>query len=105
VTRLHSQSLLSIDSISTVPRLEPFRRALSKGWVSKGKRLAEDIYSGEVNGLVKCMNTTYQGVHSNSSVFLQGKLNIALVFRTQEKSILIDGTSATGVVVVNDNGK
>jgi choline dehydrogenase len=97
--------LFNVAISDMVPELEPLRRALSKAWVSKGQRLIEDVYSGEVNGLVECMNTIYQGVRSNSSVFLQGKPNIALVFRTQVKSLLIDGTSATGVVLANDNGK
>jgi choline dehydrogenase len=73
--------------------------------VSKGHRLTEEVYSGEVNGWVKCMNAIYQGVRSNSSVFLQGKPHITLVFRTQANNLLIDGTSAAGVVVVNDNGE
>jgi choline dehydrogenase-like flavoprotein len=57
-----------------------------------------------VDSLVKYMNTIYQGVRSNSSV-LQGKPNITLMFRIQAKDLLIDGTSVTGIVVVNDNGK
>ena len=88
-----------------VPELEPFRQALSKAWVSKGQRLTEDVYSGEVNCLLKCMNTIYQGVRSNCSVFLQGKPNITLVFRIQAKNLLINGTSGIDVVMVNDNGK
>jgi choline dehydrogenase len=71
--------------------------------VSKGHRLTAEVYSGEVNGWVKCVNAIYQGVRSNSSVFLQGKTHITLVFRTQAKNLLIGGTSAAGVVVVNDN--
>ena len=88
-----------------LPELELFRQALSKVWVSKGQRVTEDVYSGEVNGLVKCMNTSYQGVRSNSSIFLDGKPNITLISRAQAKKLLMNGTTVTGVVVIDDNGE
>jgi len=71
------------------------------------KRLTKDqcFVIPEVNGLAKRMNAIYQGVRSNSSVFLQGKPNITLVFKIKAKNLLVNGTSSTDVVMVNDNGK
>ncbi|KAG8529099.1 uncharacterized protein KY384_005734 [Bacidia gigantensis] len=87
-----------------VPELEPFRHALSNAWVSKGEKLTENIYEGQVNGLVKCMNTIYKGVRSTSAVFLDGKPNITLIAETQTKQLLINDGVAVGAIVVAADG-
>jgi choline dehydrogenase len=59
----------------------------------------ENIYEGQVNGLVKCMNTIYKGVRSTSTVFLDGKPNITVLAETRAKWLVIKNGVAIGVVV------
>ena len=87
-----------------VPELEQFRDALSKAWVSKGERLTENVYEGQVNGLVKCMNTIYKGVRSTSACFLDGKPNITILAETRAKKLIIEGEKARGALVINESG-
>ena len=84
-----------------VPELEPFRKALTEAWVDKGEKLTDNIYEGQVNGLVKCMNTIYKGVRSTSAVFLDGKPNITLWCETRCKQILIEDGKAVGLLLVD----
>ena len=88
-----------------IPKLEIFRDALISAWVSKGERLAENIYEGSVNDLVKCMNTIYKGVRSTSAVFLDGYPNITLMSETEGKCLIIDDNVVVGVVVVGPDGQ
>ncbi|KAF7888283.1 uncharacterized protein EAF02_002824 [Botrytis sinoallii] len=87
-----------------VPELEPFRKALSSAWVSKGGILNDEIYDGEMHGLARCMNTIYKGVRSTSALFLEGKPNITILGHTHAKQILIEDGAATGVVVITAEG-
>jgi choline dehydrogenase len=87
-----------------VPELETFRQALTKAWVSKGERLTENVYEGQVNGLVKCMNTIYKGVRSTSVAFLDGKPNITIMAQTQVKKLLIENGECQGLIAVNKDG-
>jgi choline dehydrogenase len=88
-----------------VPEMEPFRAALTKAWVSKGEKLTEDIYGGEMHGLVKCMNTIYKGYRSSSYVFVEGKPNITILSSTFSKKLNFTGTTCTGVTVIGPEGK
>ena len=87
-----------------VPELETFRQALTKAWVSKGERLTENVYEGQQNGLVKCMNTIYKGVRSTSVCFLDGKSNITIMAETQVKKLLIEDSVCIGVLGVDNYG-
>ena len=87
-----------------VPELEEFRQALSKAWVSKGERLTEKIYEGQVNGLVKCTNTIYKGVRSTSACFLDGKPNITVLAETRAKKLIIENDQGTGVLLIDEAG-
>lgn len=51
------------------------------------------------------MKTIYQGVRTNSSAFLDGKPNIALVSKSQAKKLLLDGTAVTSAVAVCNDGE
>ena len=88
-----------------VTELEEFRQALSKAWVSKGERLTENVYEGQVYGLVKCMNTIYKGVRSTSARFLDRKPNITIMAETRAKKLLIEGEQAIGALLIDDTGK
>ena len=96
---------LDVSISDMVPELEPFREALSKAWVSKGERLTENVYEGQVNGLVKCMNTIYKGVRSTSACFLDGKPNITVLAETRAKKLIIENGTASGALVINESGK
>jgi choline dehydrogenase len=85
--------------------MEPFRNALSKAWVSKGQKLTDDIYSGEMHGLVKCMSTIYKGFRSSSYVFVEGKPNITILSSTHSKKLIIEGDVATGISVIGPSGE
>ncbi|KAI9727070.1 MAG: hypothetical protein M1834_008538 [Cirrosporium novae-zelandiae] len=96
---------LDIAISDMVPELEPFRQALTKAWVSKGQKLTEDIYSGTVNGLVKCMNTIYKGVRSSSGIFIKGKPNVTLLSQTFSKKLVIESRKVVGVTVIGPDGE
>jgi choline dehydrogenase len=87
-----------------VPELEEFRQALSKAWASKGEKLTENVYEGHVNGLVKCMNTIYKGVRSNSACFLDGRPNITIMAETRAKRVIVENKKASGALVIDEAG-
>jgi len=96
---------LHVSHSDMIPELEPFRTALSQAWVSKGERLTEDIYKGEMHGLVKCMNTIYKGFRSSSYVFVEGKSNITILSSTHSKNLVIESGVAKGITVFGPNGE
>ena len=87
-----------------VPELTTFRDALTKAWVSKGEALTDNIYEGQQRGLVKCMNTIYNGQRSTSVAFLDGKPNITILAETRVTKVLLDGDTAYGVEAVDAKG-
>jgi choline dehydrogenase len=86
-----------------LPEIQPFRDALTKGWISKGHALTEDIYSGTMAGLIHCMDTVYKGSRQGSFLFLDNKPNITILASVQSKKLIIDPSTnvCTGVVVIN----
>jgi choline dehydrogenase len=96
---------LHISHSDLVPEMAPFRDALTKAWVSKGEKLTDDIYSGTMRGLVKCMNSIYKGFRSSSYVFVEGKPNITVLSSTHSKNLVIKDGAVTGVTVFVPNGK
>ncbi|KAF2005026.1 GMC oxidoreductase [Amniculicola lignicola CBS 123094] len=91
---------LHVSHAELVPELAPFRDALSKAWVSRGEKLTEDIHSGEMHGLVHCMDTIYKGVRSTSGCFIYGKPNVTILAETYSKKINFEGTTATSVTIL-----
>jgi choline dehydrogenase-like flavoprotein len=73
---------------------------VTKGWLSKGQELTEDIYSGTMQGLVHCISTIYKGVRSSSAVFVEGRSNVTVLPLTHAKKIIIEGNKATGATVL-----
>ncbi|KAI9742676.1 MAG: hypothetical protein M1818_003817 [Claussenomyces sp. TS43310] len=96
---------LHVAHANLVPELKPFRDALEKAWVSKGEKLTDDIYSGTMNGLTKCMNSIYKGVRSSSHVFVDSKPNVTILANTHSKKLLIKAGVAKGIVVFGNDGK
>lgn len=65
-----------------------------------GHPLREDIFSGQMSGLTHCVNTIYNGLRSNSSVFLKGKLNVDVMASTVGRKVNFDGETATSITVL-----
>jgi choline dehydrogenase len=84
--------------------MKPFRDALTEAWVSKGQPLSDDIYGGKMEGLVKCVDSIYNGKRSSSWTFLEGKKNAIVLGSTNSKEIVIENGKATGVTVILPDG-
>ncbi|CZR62779.1 probable alcohol dehydrogenase [Phialocephala subalpina] len=97
--------LLPISHSDLVPEMAPFRDALEKAWVSKGEKLTDDIYSGEMHGLVKCINSIHKGFRSSSYVFVENKPNVTILSSTHSKKLILEGTTVKGVEVIGPNGQ
>lgn len=93
---------LDVAHAALVPELKPFRDALTSAWVSKGEKLNEDIYSGNMHGLTHSMETIYNGIRSTSGSFLNGKPNITILASTYSEKINFEGTTAKSVSVLVD---
>jgi choline dehydrogenase len=87
---------LHVSHSDTIPEMAPFRDALTQAWMSKGLNLTDDIYSGEMHGLVKCMNTIYKGFRSSSYVFVEGKPNITILSSMHSKQLVIEDNVGEG---------
>ncbi|OCK73757.1 GMC oxidoreductase [Lepidopterella palustris CBS 459.81] len=96
---------LDVAHSDLVPELAPFRKALETAWLSKGEEIVDDIYSGTMKGLFKCISTIYKGVRSSSSCYIRGKTNVTVMASTFSKSINFDGHDATSVTVIAPGGK
>ncbi|KAG4437925.1 hypothetical protein IFR05_006595 [Cadophora sp. M221] len=104
-TLASEEGLLPVSHSDLIPEMAPFRDALTKAWVSKGEKLTDDIYSGEMHGLVKCVNTIYKGYRSSSYVFVENKPNITILSSTHSKNLVFDGLTCTGVTVFGPDGQ
>lgn len=89
-----------------LPELEPFRNALSRAWVSQGQQLTkdDDIYSGSMHGLVKCVSTIYKGKRSSSWTYLVGKNNVTVFSQAHSKCLVIENNKAVGITVFGADG-
>jgi choline dehydrogenase len=96
---------LHISHSDLTPEMAPFRDALTKAWVSKGEKLTDDIYSGTMRGLVKCMNSIYKGFRSSSYIFVEGKPNVTVLSSTHSRNLVIKDGAVTGVTAFGSNGK
>lgn len=92
---------LHISLGAQIPEFEDFRARLAQAWVSNGKKITEDTYSGTQDGLFKSVNSTYKGLRSSSWVFVDGKPNVRILPETLVTKIQFDqGNVARGVTVM-----
>ncbi|KAL8827470.1 MAG: hypothetical protein Q9191_003164 [Dirinaria sp. TL-2023a] len=80
----------------------------AKHYPKLGFLRAKDLpktYEGQVNGLVKCMNTIYKGVRSTSTCFLDGKPNIKILAETRAKKLIIESEKASGALLIDKSGE
>jgi choline dehydrogenase-like flavoprotein len=96
---------LPVSHAELLDEFADFRDRVSKAWVSRGHKIQENIYDGEMIGLTHCLDTIYKGQRSGSYLFVKNKPNITILAYTHAKNIIIDaGLTAKGVVVIGPNG-
>ncbi|KAB2571669.1 Dehydrogenase patE [Lasiodiplodia theobromae] len=95
---------LHVSPVELVSESSPFRDALKKAWVSKGEKLNDEIYDGEMHGLATAVSSIYKGVRSSSWVFLEGKENVTVLSQTNSKRLIIEGDKVVGVEVITPDG-
>ncbi|ATY62798.1 Glucose-methanol-choline oxidoreductase [Cordyceps militaris] len=97
---------IPISHARLMPEMAPFRQLLTKAWQSTGEPVSENIFDGEMRGLVHSVNTIYQGRRSGSFLALEGKSNITVLAETHSKKLIIDQAdgSVKGVTVIAPSG-
>jgi choline dehydrogenase len=97
---------LPISHAELLDELTDFRDRISKAWQSRGHKLTENIYDGEMIGLTHCCDTIYKGHRSGSYLFVKNKPNITILAQTHAKKLVIDEASRTakGIVVIDASG-
>ena len=97
---------IHIGPADLLPRLQPFRSAVSDAWLShSGHGLTKDIYSGNVNGLAHVMCSIHNGTRSFSGYFVENKPNITVKSSARSKKIIVDNGMATGILIQDSEGK
>ncbi|KAJ6172792.1 hypothetical protein N7470_001859 [Penicillium chermesinum] len=98
---------IPIAHANLMPEMAGFRELLTKAWKSTGEPLSENIFDGEMRGLVHSVNTIYKGRRSGSFLALAGKNNITVLPKVHSKALIIDEADRTakGVTVINSSGK
>ena len=104
IQRINRNGPLPVSVSNMLPEVREFRNALEKAWTSKGHPLEDNVYEGVQRGLVKNLNSIYNGVRSTSVCFLDGKPNITIISETNVDRLIIDKGVATGVEVTDRKG-
>ncbi|KAJ5454681.1 uncharacterized protein N7458_005637 [Penicillium daleae] len=98
---------IPIAHANLMPEMKGFRELLTRAWKSTGEPVSENIFDGEMRGLVHSVNTIYQGRRSGSFLAIAGKSNITVLPEVYSKSLIIDKAdrSAKGVTVITSSGQ
>lgn len=90
-----------------MPEMGHFRELLTKAWKSTGEPTSENIFDGEMRGLVHSVNTIYKGRRSGSFLAVAGKQNITILPEVISKRLIIDNAdrAVKGVTVITGSGK
>lgn len=101
--KIGSGGPIPISHARLMPEMEQFRKLLTQAWKSTGEPVSENIFDGEMRGLVHSVNTIYQGRRSGSFLALVGKPNITVLADTHSKNLIIDTADGTakGVTVIS----
>ncbi|KAK0610581.1 hypothetical protein B0T17DRAFT_499971 [Bombardia bombarda] len=99
-----SNGPIPISHSDLIPEVAGFRDALTKAWVSKGHPLTDDVHSGTMAGLWKCLNSIYAGKRSSSWMYLTNKPNVVVLGKTNSRKLLIEHGKAVGVQVIGPDG-
>ncbi|KAI0549758.1 hypothetical protein F4679DRAFT_545484 [Xylaria curta] len=97
---------LPICHAELLDELTPFRERLKKAWLSRGHKLTENIFDGEMIGLTHCVDSIYHGKRSGSYLFVKDKPNITIVAEVHSKKLIIDEAdrAVKGVTVIDKSG-
>ncbi|KAI0876461.1 hypothetical protein GGS24DRAFT_451499 [Hypoxylon argillaceum] len=97
---------LPISHAELLDELAPFRERLTQAWLSRGHKLTENIYDGEMIGLTHCVDSIYHGKRSGSFLFVKDKPNITILAEVHSKKLIIDAADRTakGVTVIDKEG-
>lgn len=107
LSKIGSGGPIPIAHARLMPEMEPFRQLLTQAWKSTGEPVTENIFDGEMRGLVHSVNTIYQGRRSGSFLALVGKPNVTVLPEVHSKKLIIDEADRTakGVTVIGKDGK
>lgn len=102
LSKIGSGGPIPISHARLMPEMEPFRKLLTQAWTSTGEPVSENIFDGEMRGLVHSINTIYKGRRSGSFLALIDKPNITVLAEAHSKNIIIDKADGTakGVTVI-----
>lgn len=105
--KIGSNGPIPIAHAELLPEMKGFRNFLQKAWTSTGEPLSENIFDGEMRGLVHSVNTIYKGRRSGSFLALNDKPNITILSGVHSKRIIIDDADRTarGVTVITSSGQ
>ncbi|GAW27307.1 putative glucose-methanol-choline oxidoreductase [Rosellinia necatrix] len=99
---------LPISHAELLDELAPFRERLTQAWLSRGHKLTENIYDGEMIGLTHCVDSIYHGRRSGSFLFVKNRPNITILAEVHSKRLIIDeadGATSRGVTVISKGGE
>ncbi|TPX12512.1 uncharacterized protein E0L32_000689 [Thyridium curvatum] len=90
-----------------MPEMSRFRELLIKAWKSTGEPISENIFDGEMRGLVHSVNTIYKGRRSGSFLAVADKKNITILPEVISKRLILDNAdrAAKGVTVITSSGQ
>ncbi|KAF4817555.1 Pyranose dehydrogenase 3 [Colletotrichum siamense] len=96
---------IHVSPAELVAEAAPFRDALKKAWVSKGEKLNDEIYDGEMHGLTTAVSSIYKGKRSSSWRYIEGKKNVTVIGQTHSKRLIIENGKVVGVEVLGPDGE
>ncbi|KAJ5886263.1 uncharacterized protein N7473_008937 [Penicillium subrubescens] len=104
---LRKRGPIPIAHADLIPEMKGFRELLTKAWKSTGEPITENIFDGEMRGLVHSVNTIYHGRRSGSFLALDGKSNITILPEVHSKSLIINRADRTvkGITVITSSGQ
>ena len=97
---------LPISHAELIDSMKHFRDAVAKAWKSRGEKITENIYDGEINGLTHCCDSIYKGERTGSYLFVKGNPNITIASEIHSKKLIINEAdrSCKGVRVIDSSG-
>ncbi|KAI8306007.1 Pyranose dehydrogenase 3 [Colletotrichum sp. SAR11_59] len=96
---------IHVSPAELVAEAAPFRDALKRAWVSKGEKLNDEIYDGEMHGLTTAVSSIYKGKRSSSWRYIEGKKNVTVIGQTHSKRLIIENGKVVSVEVLGSNGE
>ncbi|CAG9952879.1 unnamed protein product [Clonostachys rosea f. rosea IK726] len=105
--KIGSGGPIPIAHANLMPEMSQFRELLTKAWKSTGEPVSENIFDGEMRGLVHSVNTIYKGRRSGSFLAVANTKNVTILPQVISKRLIIDNAerAAKGVTVITGSGQ